>query len=185
MIRWIDMPNQHRTAKAVPRRLRDRENESPGDRTSTASTDRMRAGEITMSSTRAHPPAAATRRRSLPISVAHGALTVLVILFACLSLGRAFDHISYLIRVTAPSRTLDVWAVLDLADIAISLAAAFAAWRSLQRRAYAWVVVFLLLQLVAPVVIEANRCDVERVCRNLSWALLPRALTTWTLRLPG
>ena len=127
---------------------------------------------------------AASPHRSLTAMVARGTLAVGAVVFALMSVARTVQHVGYLVSQTVPSRTLDAWAGLSVADIVISVASAVASWWSLKRRAYGWTLVFILAPLVVPFVMEANRCEVERVCRALSWALLPHAFWAWTLRLP-
>ncbi len=76
-------------------------------------------------------------------------------------------------------RFIDGWYVLLSAEVVAGVAGMVGVWFCLGRRAYRGAVLFLLLQLPMPFVVEANRCDTEIACRDLAWLRLPSAVLQW------
>lgn len=113
------------------------------------------------------------------------AARLLLIVFAALltlwSLAAVLGGGEYLLYLVGRGDIVDGWALLSLLEVLAAIIGVLGAWLAIRRRAHRWAVLFLALQLPAPMVIEANRCDLLP-CR-LAWAQLPRSFFEWRLRI--
>jgi hypothetical protein len=73
----------------------------------------------------------------------------------------------------------DGWCVLGIAEAIAGLTGMAGAWFNFGRRANAWTLIFIVVQLPIPVLIEANQCDVESICRSTDWMRLPSSFFAW------
>lgn len=101
---------------------------------------------------------------------------IIVIALAVLSsLAHALQitgHGGYLHMLRSYRDKMEIWQWLSLSALILAVVGISGAWLNVYRRRPLLAVAFLALTLPMPLIIEANRCDYDGWCRNLSWLVL-------------
>jgi hypothetical protein len=110
-------------------------------------------------------------RRTLGVAfeIAYASFATLITFLAAIRIVEATEYLSYVWS----HNQIDVskkWVWLSIAEVCFGLVGILGLWATFAQRRYAIGLLFGLLTFVLPIVIEANRCDVEGwFCRSTQW----------------
>ncbi len=109
-------------------------------------------------------------------------LAIFGVLVTLLSAVRVWDSGDYLHYLITRGDTFGVWAVLQLLSFVLAIVGVASFWLLWRRARLGLAAGALLVPLIAPFVLEANRCDVIPFCEQTDWARLPQEVFKWEVR---
>ncbi|WP_041373484.1 hypothetical protein [Phenylobacterium zucineum] len=115
--------------------------------------------------------------------LAKSILILLVGLFFLYAALILVQDLAYLGWVAFQATALDAWTVLNIISLVFSIVAVAGGGLAIARKRWGWALAFSILVWPPQVVIDANRCDVVEVCRDLRWAQLPASAFEWRVRI--
>lgn len=120
---------------------------------------------------------------ALPVGLLRVAKLAALAVWALLCAIRAVGSSEYLIYIGTRGETIELWTVLSLLDVLLTIAGVAGGLWFLRHRKPGMAALFFLLPIPTPFVIEANRCDVFPSCYATQWAILPREAFDWDIRI--